>query len=112
MRAIALCFLTLFSLDSSLSLASSRDEALSEDQKVLHLLSRITFGARPGDLERVKAMGWRTFLEEQLEPSGRDPSGVARLANLNFKDDSEGTGGHIFTASVRSAFARETPVGG
>ena len=83
MRAIALCFLTLFSLGSSLSSASSRDEALSEDQKVLHLLSRITFGARPGDLERVKAMGWRTFLEEQLEPSGRDPSGVAaRLANL------------------------------
>ncbi len=41
---------------------------LTEEQKVIHLLDRITFGARPGDVERVMKMGWEKFLDEQLHP--------------------------------------------
>lgn len=33
-----------------------------------HVLNRLTFGARPGDYRRVKAMGVETFIEEQLTP--------------------------------------------
>ena len=28
---------------------------MSEDQRITHVLSRLTFGARPGDFERIKA---------------------------------------------------------
>ncbi|MGE0886822.1 MAG: DUF1800 domain-containing protein [Blastocatellales bacterium] len=41
---------------------------LTEEQKTLHLLDRITFGARPGDVERVMKIGKEKFLEEQLHP--------------------------------------------
>lgn len=34
----------------------------------MHLLNRIAFGARPGDIERVKAIGLRTYIEQQLSP--------------------------------------------
>ncbi len=34
-----------------------------------HLLSRAAFGPWPGDLERVKQMGHKAWIEEQLEPA-------------------------------------------
>lgn len=34
-----------------------------------HLLSRAGFGPRPGDLERLNAMGHSAWIEEQLEPA-------------------------------------------
>ncbi len=37
-----------------------------------HLLSRAAFGPRPGDLERVRAMGRRAYLDEQLDPASID----------------------------------------
>src|SRR5262249_6379407 len=41
---------------------------LTEEQKVGLLLDRITFGARPGDVERVMKLGWEKYLDEQLHP--------------------------------------------
>lgn len=41
---------------------------LTAEQRALHLLNRITFGPRPGDVERVMKMGWEKFLDEQLHP--------------------------------------------
>ncbi|HEX3083060.1 MAG TPA: hypothetical protein VHP99_00915, partial [Pyrinomonadaceae bacterium] len=37
--------------------ASKTTKAMTADQRVAHVLSRLTFGARPGDFEKVKAMG-------------------------------------------------------
>lgn len=37
-----------------------------------HLLCRIGFGPRPGDLERVKKIGWRETIDEQLTPGEID----------------------------------------
>ena len=48
--------------------SSKSPPTLSEDQKILHLLNRIGFGPRPGDLARVKRIGIERFLEEQLNP--------------------------------------------
>src|ERR1041384_1069555 len=48
--------------------------ALTEDQKCLQVLNRLTFGPKPGDLERVKKMGVAAFLEEQLHPEKLDDS--------------------------------------
>jgi len=56
---------------------------LDQERKVIQLLSRITFGPRPGDLERVRDLGLKAFLDEQLHPERLDDSAVkARLASL------------------------------
>lgn len=56
---------------------------LSEDQRIAHVLSRLTFGARPGDFERVKAMGVEAFINQQLDPDSLDVSAtIARLKKL------------------------------
>jgi uncharacterized protein (DUF1800 family) len=36
--------------------------------RALHLLNRLTFGPRPGDVDRVSAMGIERYLDEQLYP--------------------------------------------
>jgi uncharacterized protein (DUF1800 family) len=56
---------------------------LSEDQRVLHVLNRLGFGARPGDVERVKAMGLDNYIGQQLFPEKIDDSvSEAKLQNL------------------------------
>src|SRR6185295_4668272 len=57
--------------------------SLSADQKIIHLLNRIAFGPRPGDLERVKRMGIDKYIDLQLHPDRIDDPGMeARLANF------------------------------
>ena len=46
--------------------------ALSEDEQIMHALNRLGYGPRPGDVERVRAMGLSRWIERQLEP-GRIP---------------------------------------
>src|SRR6266446_3326001 len=56
---------------------------LTQDQRILHVLNRLGFGARPGDVERVKAMGLDKYIEQQLAPEKIDDSATeARLQNL------------------------------
>jgi len=62
---------------------SSKKSTLTGDQRVAHVLSRLTFGARPGDFERVKAMGVDAFIAQQLDPDSVDEVAVqARLRRL------------------------------
>ncbi len=39
---------------------------------VFHLLSRATYGPRPGEVQRVKRLGTEAWIEEQLAPEGID----------------------------------------
>jgi uncharacterized protein (DUF1800 family) len=56
---------------------------LSEDQRILHVLNRLGFGARPGDVERVKAMGIDNYIGQQLWPEKiDDTASEAKLQNL------------------------------
>ena len=53
------------------SSAQSRRAAansLNENQRILHVLNRLGFGARPGDVARVKAMGVDNYINQQLSP--------------------------------------------
>src|SRR5467141_4363722 len=60
-----------------------KSQPLSDDQRIAHVLSRLTFGARPGDFERVKAMGVEAFINQQLDPDSLDAGSViARLKKL------------------------------
>ena len=57
--------------------------ALTEEQKIVHLLNRTGFGARPGDIERVRAMGIEKYLDQQLHPERiNDSATEARLKRL------------------------------
>jgi uncharacterized protein (DUF1800 family) len=43
-------------------------EKLTKDEQVLHVLDRLTFGPRPGDVEIVKKMGVKKWIDLQLHP--------------------------------------------
>jgi len=43
---------------------------------IVHLLNRITYGPRPGEVERVAAIGWDAFLEQQLNPDQIDDAAL------------------------------------
>ena len=45
-------------------------------QRALHALNRLTFGPRPGDVERVTAMGVDQWIEQQLRPDKIDDSAL------------------------------------
>ena len=50
---------------------------------VVHALSRLGYGPRPGDVERVGEVGLEAYIERQLGPHGiEDPEVEARLASL------------------------------
>jgi uncharacterized protein (DUF1800 family) len=39
-----------------------------DDKTILHVLNRIGFGARPGDVERVRQIGLAAYIDQQLHP--------------------------------------------
>src|SRR5260370_5968833 len=54
---------------------------MDDDKRIVHALNRLTFGVRPGDVERVRAVGLDNWLDQQLHPDKIDDSSVeARLA--------------------------------
>ena len=53
------------------------------DAAITHLLNRIAFGPRPGDVARVRAIGIERYLDEQLHPERiADTALSGRLADL------------------------------
>jgi len=42
---------------------------LSEEQQIVHVLNRLAYGPRPGDVERVSQMGLAAWIERQLDPA-------------------------------------------
>src|SRR5438270_37602 len=60
-----------------------KKSTMTDDQRVAHVLSRLTFGARPGDFERVKAMGVDAFIAQQLDPNSiQDSAAIAKIKKL------------------------------
>src|SRR5439155_1235375 len=54
-----------------------------DDREILPALSRLTFGPRPADLERVRALGLQAWIERQLRPETIDDAATERaLADL------------------------------
>lgn len=42
-------------------------KSMTEEQKILHVLNRLGFGARPGDVGKVKAIGLQKYIDQQIE---------------------------------------------
>src|ERR1700690_473165 len=55
--------------------------AMDEQKRAIHALNRLTFGGRPGDLERVTQLGVDKWIDLQLHPEKINDSALdARLA--------------------------------
>src|SRR5256714_10526222 len=79
----AAIFTSDFAINAGAESSKEVANKLKEDQKILHALNRLGFGARPGDVERVKAMGLDKYIELQLHPEKLDDSAAeAKLQNL------------------------------
>ena len=54
-----------------------------DDLAIVHVLSRTGFGPRPGDVEKVRALGIQRYIDEQLRPERiPDAAVTARLSGL------------------------------
>ena len=54
---------------------------MDERERAIHALNRLTFGPRPGDVDRVLAMGVDRWIDQQLAPEKIDDRVLeARLA--------------------------------
>src|SRR5438128_9334839 len=88
LTAALLAFILCFQSTSAFVLiaaqrTSKKSPTMTADQRVAHVLSRLTFGARPGDFERVKAMGVEAFINQQLDPDSVDnTAAIAKLKRL------------------------------
>jgi len=86
---------------------------LSKDAKVLHALNRLTFGPRPGDVERLRAIGLEKWIDQQLNPSRilENPSLGARLEPLQSLRMSSGEMATTYppTQVLRAMAAGRTP---
>ncbi len=71
-------------------------KSLSEDQKIIHVLNRLGFGARPGDIERVRSIGVEKYIQQQLDGiSIADPVAESKVKGLE-----------IFEMSTAEVFAK------
>ena len=76
--------------------SKSSKKALTEDQKIIHVLNRLGFGARPGDVERVRAMGIQKYIDQQLGAlSIDDAAAEAKVKDLE-----------IFNMTTAEVFAK------
>jgi uncharacterized protein (DUF1800 family) len=83
-------FAVTLALATLASPASGPDDAklfrtkLDKEQQILHALDRLTFGPRTGDVERVRALGLKKWIELQLNPDRipEDPDLETKLRPL------------------------------
>ena len=63
---------------------SQFEKRLDRDQQILHALNRLTFGPRPGDVEVVRKMGLKKWIDQQLHPDriAENPELTERLQPL------------------------------
>jgi uncharacterized protein (DUF1800 family) len=83
-RALAGCLILSLAQEPSILLAASAPSwhskrapavrPLTEEERAAQALNRLTFGPRPGDLERIQAIGVKKWVEMQLNPEQVDDS--------------------------------------
>jgi uncharacterized protein (DUF1800 family) len=88
-RQIATAVLLLgFAGSALLTAATKKDKQpataqMDQQRRAMHVLNRLTFGPRPGDVERVQAMGIDHWIDQQLHPERIDDDAVdARLTGF------------------------------
>src|SRR5438270_12927000 len=80
---LAAAFGALAMLNPALRASSPALPQPDDSRTIVHVLNRAGFGARPGDVEKVRAIGLDRYIDQQLHPDRIPDSGVAtRLADL------------------------------
>src|SRR5690242_10141958 len=73
------CLLLLASSVPPSAAGKKKDNAIpgmDERKRAVHALSRLTFGPRPGETDRVAAMGVEKWIDQQLHPEKIDDAGL------------------------------------
>ncbi|MEH1784297.1 DUF1800 domain-containing protein [Nostoc sp.] len=67
------------------SIPPSNAASTPVDPKVLHIINRLSFGPRPGDVQRVESLGVERYIQEQLSPESipEPQSLTSQLKQLN-----------------------------
>ncbi|MEH1829250.1 MAG: DUF1800 domain-containing protein [Nostoc sp.] len=67
------------------SISPSDAASIPVDPKVLHIINRLSFGPRPGDVQRVESLGVERYIQEQLSPESipEPQSLTSQLKQLN-----------------------------
>jgi uncharacterized protein (DUF1800 family) len=65
---------SLAGLSVSASAARAQEAPADNRDEIIHVLNRITFGPKPGDVEAVQKMGLHNYIEQQLHPETIDDS--------------------------------------
>ncbi|MDQ6689342.1 MAG: DUF1800 domain-containing protein [Gemmatimonadota bacterium] len=84
LSGIAAALLSLAPINSSaqgakpkkIAIARSDVRELPADQQIIQALSRLTFGPRPGDALKVRAIGLDAWIDQQLRPDRIDDSAL------------------------------------
>jgi len=66
----------------SITAAPAQAAPLQGEQAALHVLNRLAYGPRPGDIERVSQMGVQRYIDEQLDPPPLPAALAQRLDRL------------------------------
>jgi uncharacterized protein (DUF1800 family) len=75
MKAVTTFLLLLAAPVMTLS-AQSDVRELPADQQIMQALNRLTFGPRPGDIQKVRAVGLDKWIDQQLNPDKIDDSAI------------------------------------
>src|SRR3989442_12383142 len=84
-RSLGLAALLVTALGFPGLAAGRGDQKLSVDKQIIHVLNRLTFGPRPGDVEKVRRVGVDKWIDLQLHPDRipENPILEARLRPLD-----------------------------
>lgn len=80
----------------------------TERARARHVLNRLAFGPRPGEVERVAATGVDRYIEQQLHPERIEDRAAARyLARLEVLRLSPAELAGVYTAELQARLARQ-----
>ena len=83
MAGPALSLAVLISVQPAMPAAAAAPAPSGENARIVHVLNRLAYGPRPGDVEAVRALGVEAWIERQLHPERIDDRKVEeRIAAL------------------------------
>jgi uncharacterized protein (DUF1800 family) len=83
----------------------------TSESAIVHVLNRVAFGPRPGDLEKVRAIGLHRYVDQQLHPEGLADAEIGSVLEslttigMSSRDIAE----RFEAPMLQASRARETP---